>query len=191
MEKDELDVELALREEEECRADKQGGMISLLMAMNENMKAMGESLKRLLEGPNRPNFGHAEPAKKPKRCSEATASTLRASDPTPDSRVDSDSEQLLDRPNTDEKEKNVADDTLLDEVSRHLEGEANKNIWTKLGREVKSRDLTYSQPQQALATVGKAIAQSTIMLLEAREKNVQPAISSQLNANYQSEDHLT
>ncbi|MCP4799520.1 MAG: hypothetical protein GY893_06165 [bacterium] len=102
----------------------------------------------------------------------------------------------MDRPNTDEKEENVPDDTLLDEISRHLEGEeetsgplpaklaeiiekrwhnklapnklteklekylkpenckklatprVNKNIWTKLGREVKSRDLTYSQPQK-------------------------------------------
>ncbi len=91
--------------------------------MNENMKTMGESLKRLHEGPNRPNFGNAEAAKKPKRCSEATASTSGESDPTPDSGEDSDSEQLLDRPNTDEKEENVPDDTLLDEISRHLEGE--------------------------------------------------------------------
>ena len=231
MEKDELDVELALREEEESMAEKQVGMISLLTAMNENMKTMGESLKRLHEGPNRPNFGNAEAAKKPKRCSEATASTPGESDPTPDSGEDSDSEQLLDRPNTDEKEENVPDDTLLDEISRHLEGEeetsgplpaklaeiiekrwhnklapnklteklekylkpenckklatprVNKNIWTKLGREVKSRDLTYSQPQKTLATAGRAIAQSTVMLLEARAKNVQPKISDLITIN--------
>eukprot|EP00794_Sanderia_malayensis_P013063 gene13063-14408_t len=122
MEKDELDVELVLREEEESRAEKQGGIIFLLTAMNENMEAMSESLKCFHEGPNRPNFGDAERAKKPKRCSEATSSTSVASDPTPDSGEDSDSEQLLDRPNTDEKEENVPD-TLLDEISRQLEGE--------------------------------------------------------------------
>ena len=60
MEKDETDKEILLREEEDISAGKQGNIISLLTAMNENMKAMDESLKRFHEGPN---LGNAEAAK--------------------------------------------------------------------------------------------------------------------------------
>ena len=93
--------------------------------MNENMKAMGESLKPFDEGPN---LAHAEAAKKPEQSSEAKASTS-SSDPTdpadspPETGENSDREQLLGRPKTDEKKEDVTDDTLLDEISKHLEGE--------------------------------------------------------------------
>ena len=107
MEKDATDEEMLLREEEDISVENQGGIISLLTAMNENMKAMGESLKRFHEGPN---LGDAEAAKKPKMSSEAKASTS-SSDPTdpanspPETGGNSDSEQLLGRPKTDEKKE--------------------------------------------------------------------------------------
>ena len=233
MEKDATDEEMLLREEEDISVENQGGIISLLTAMNENMKAMGESLKPFHEGPN---LGDAEAAKKPKMSSEAKASTS-SSDPTdpanspPETGGNSDSEQLLGRPKTDEKKEDVTDDTLLDGISKHLEGEeetsgplpaklaeiidkrwhnklaqsklteklekylkpenckklaaprVNKTIWMKLSREVKSRDIKYSQPQQTLATAGRAIAQSTVMLLEARAQNVQPKVSDLITIN--------
>ena len=233
MEKDDTDEEILLREEEDISAGKQGGIISLLTAMNENMKAMGESLKRFHEGPN---FGDAEAAKKPKKSLEAKASTS-SSDPTdpahstPETGENSDSEQLLGRPKADEKKEGVTDDTLHDEISKHLEGEeetsgplpaklaeiiekrwhnklaqnkltekqekylkpenckklaaprVNKTIWMKLSRDVKGKDIKYSQPQQTLATAGRAIAQSTVMLLEARAQNVQPKISDLITIN--------
>ena len=236
MDKETTDEDILLRDEEDVSIDKQVGIMSLLTAMNDNMKAMGESLKRFHGGPNP---GDAEAAKKPRKASEAktSASSSSLSDPTdpahsaPEAGEVSDSEQLLDRPKTDDKKEGVTDDTLLDEISKHLEGEeetsgalptklaeiiekrwhnkltqnkltekqekylkpenckklaaprVNKTIWMKLSRDVKGRDIKYSQPQQTLATAGRAIAQSTVALLEARAKNVQPKISDLITIN--------
>ncbi len=220
--------------EDDISSEKQGGIISLLTAMNDNMKAMGESLKRF----HGLNPGDADPAKKPRRSSEAkTSASSSSSDPTdpvhsaPEAGEDSDSEQLLDRPKTNDKKEDATDDTLLDEISKHLEGEeetsgalpvklaeiiekwwhnkltqnkltekqekylkpenckklaaprVNKTIWMKLSRDVKGRDIKYSQPQQTLATAGRAIAQSTVALLEARAKTVQTKISDLITIN--------
>lgn len=233
MEKDHTEEEILLGEEDDMSGEKQGGIISLLTAMNDSMKAMGESLKRF----HGPNPGVAEPAKKPRRSSEAMTSSS-SSDPmdpshsAPEAGEDSDSEQLLDRPKIDDTEtEGVPADTLLDELSKHLEGEeetsgalpaklaeiiekrwhnkltqtkltekqekylkpenckklaaprVNKTIWMKLSRDVKGRDIKYSQPQQTLATAGRAIAQSTAALLEARAKNEQPKISDLITIN--------
>ena len=59
----------------------------------------------------------------------------------------------------------------------------NKTIWAKLDRDVKSRDIKYSKPQQMLATAGRAIAQSTVPLLEAKAQNFQPNVSELIRIN--------
>ena len=188
--------------------------------MNDNMKAMGESLKRF----HVPTSGFAEAAKKPRRSSEPKAKyssteSMALTTPAPESGEDSDSEALLTRPN--DKHVIDEDDTLLDEIAKQLKGEeetcgalpdklaesiekrwhvkltpdkltekqekylkpenckklaaprVNKTIWAKLSWDVKGRDIKYSKPQLMLATAGRAIAQSTVALLEVKAQNLQ------------------
>ncbi len=47
----------------------------------------------------------------------------------------------------------------------------NKEIWAKLERKIRGDDLKFSQPQKVLASAGSVIAQSTQLLLKAREEN--------------------
>ena len=81
MEKNETEKGMLLGEEEDISVEKQGGIISLLIVLNAYMKAMGETLKRFRGGPN---FGNAEPAKKPRKLSEAktSISTSDRTDPS-------------------------------------------------------------------------------------------------------------
>ena len=115
--------EMLLRENESSSSEDQGGgVIFLLTAMNDNMKAMGESLKRL----HVPSSGFAEAPKKPRRSSEPKATysstdSMALTAPAPESGKDSDSKALLTRPNC----KHVIDEdsTLLHEITKQLERE--------------------------------------------------------------------
>jgi len=97
------------------------GVISLLTALNDNMKAMGESLKRF----HVPTSGSAEAAKKPRRSSEpkvtySSTDSMAITNPVPESGEDLHSEPLLTRP----KDKHMIDedDTLPDQISKQLRG---------------------------------------------------------------------
>ena len=97
-------------------------IITLQTALNDNMKAVGESLKRF----HLPTSGSAEAAKKPRRSSEPKATyssteSMAITNPAPESGEDSKSEALLTRPN----DKHVMDEdkTLLDKITKLFEGE--------------------------------------------------------------------
>ena len=114
--------EMLSREDENIRIEDQGGIISFLTAMNDNMKAMSDSLKRF----HVPTLGSAETAKKRRRSagSRATNSSIDSmalTNQAPDSGEDSDCEALLTRPNY----KHVIDEDnrLSDEIAKQLEGE--------------------------------------------------------------------
>ena len=220
--------------EEEERAlldeDNQGGvreeesdpLMALLSTLNRNIITMGESLKRN-HSPSEP-LRPAETAKRARLC-VGTEETPEAGEGS-----DSDSEALLTQ-NHEESNLTQEDDSLLDNLSKSLEGEeetsspipeklaaivekrwhcklamnkikekqdkflrpencktlvaprVNKAIWSTLTRDVKSKDIRLTQPQQILATAGRAILQSTVSLLDARNNKTKVNIDEIIAIN--------
>ena len=211
--KDELDentlLEVSDKEKEE------DPLMVMLCSMNESMKLMSESLKRV----------HVpDPGDGPKTAVSAKRPRFNLGyEPTPESGCgtsDSDSELLC--KDSEAETASFEDDDLLDSLSKSLEGEeqtsapipeqlahivekrwhkkleasklkekqdkylrpencsnlvaprVNKPIWSTLPRDIKSKDLRLTQPQQILSTAGRAILKSTVMLLEARAKKTRP-----------------
>ena len=186
----------------ESEADEDGGLMNLLASMNNNMQAMGESLKLLHK--DRPSKT-AEFARKRKACSSRDEGSSSESDD------ESDGERLLSKSGKKKKSNPEDDDPLLDEISQDL-GETeekisdklanvinkhnklseeqlkeksgkyyrpqncellmvpkvNPEIWGKLDRQTRGRDLKLSCLQTALTKVGNIAAQTTNLLLAAR-----------------------
>eukprot|EP00794_Sanderia_malayensis_P010314 gene10314-11383_t len=206
----------------DAREEERDTLMALLSTLNSNIIHMGKSLKRNHSSSDQ--LRPAEPAKRP-RLSNGTETTPEAGEGS-----DSDSEALLTQ-NREESSLTQEDDSLLDALSKSLEGEeetsppipeklaaivekrwncklatnkmkekqkkilrpencktlvaprVNKAIWTTLNRDVKSKDIRLTQPQQILATAGRAILQSTVSLLEARNNKTKVNIDEIIAIN--------